>query len=310
MQFVLGVDGGGTKTQARLFRVGPGGALEAVSQHVSPGSNPYSVGWPAAEEAIRAAVAGACGELDALPSAVVLAVAGCASEPARERLAEWASGADLAEHAWVVPDTEPLLANSARGRPVIGLIAGTGSSAIARSASGVTTTVGGWGYLIDDTGSGYAIGRDALHRLAGLADAGGAADALSAAVLRHAGVDQPAELKALVYGAPDARAWIARLAPVVIGLAESGDAIAARIVEANVAGLAELALNAAGRVAATGSERPPVLLAGGLMRGSDYFRRLVGEALVEAGWTPEALAGAPDAATGCARLAFEKLSTR
>lgn len=307
MHFVLGVDGGGTKTHAQLFRTHSDGSLEALGEGTATGSNPYSVGWPAAQQAITDAAQAACCGFGDRPEAVVLAVAGCASEAARKQLAEWATGAQVARHVWVVPDTEPLLAEAPLDQPVIGLIAGTGSAAIARSTAGVTT-IGGWGYLIDDAGSGYAIGRDALKRLVQLADAGAAADALSAALLRQAGVTQPAELKALVYGDNDPRAWISRLAPQVIGLAESGDALAAQILQANAGALCLLTVNAATRVAATGSERPNVLFAGGLLRGSSYYRGLVVGALIEAGWSPESLTDAPDAAEGCARIAVEKLA--
>lgn len=308
MQCVLGIDGGGTKTRARCFRLTPSGGLEATGEGVAAGSNPYSVGWTAAEAAIAAAARSAVGPTDPRPAGVVLAIAGCASEPARKRLLEWATSTRLAERVWVVPDTEPLLADASPGEPVVGLIAGTGSAAIARGADGATTTVGGWGYLIGDAGSGYALGRDALGRLAELADAGAAADALSAAILRQAGVAQPAELKALVYSDDDARAWVSRLAPTVLELAASGDAIASRIVETNVTALRQLAQDGASRIAATGSDRPRVLFAGGLLQGSVHYRNLTTKALVSAGWRPESLGLAAEAAAACARIAARRLN--
>ena len=43
----------------------------------------------------------------------------------------------------------------------IAMISGTGSSAFTRQG-GVVAQVGGWGHLIDDAGSGYALGRACL----------------------------------------------------------------------------------------------------------------------------------------------------
>ena len=45
----------------------------------------------------------------------------------------------------------------------VALIAGTGSVAFGRAADGRTIRCGGWGYLLGDEGSGYAIGRAALR---------------------------------------------------------------------------------------------------------------------------------------------------
>ena len=49
------------------------------------------------------------------------------------------------------------------GRPEgIVLIAGTGSICFGQNKEGHTSRTGGWGHIIDDEGSGYAIGRDIL----------------------------------------------------------------------------------------------------------------------------------------------------
>ena len=131
---VLGVDGGGTRTRAALFRVDPDGRLDPIGSGSSSGSNPYSVGWEAAHRAINAAVATACKSADERPHAAVLAIAGCGSAEARRQLTEWAAERRFAERIAVVPDTAPILADAPRDSAAIGLIAGTGSAAIARPA--------------------------------------------------------------------------------------------------------------------------------------------------------------------------------
>lgn len=308
MNFVLGVDGGGTKTTARVLEVGPSGGTCVVGTGYAGGSNPLSVGWRGAEDAIRAAVSAAIEESGARPEAGVLAIAGCASPGARERLLAWARGERLAERLEVVPDTAPLLADVPAGTSAIGLIAGTGSAAVLRHPDGSTELLGGWGYLIDDAGSGYALGRDALRHAARRADARQATDRLSDALLRAAEecapVEQvgPSRLKGLVYGSDDPRAAIARLAPIVVRLAEGGEAAADAILAVNASGLVELAAFAAARVGA--GARPMVLLAGGLAQGSATYRERIVAGLAAAGWARSLVRLAPDAACACGRMAL------
>ncbi|MEO0530972.1 MAG: BadF/BadG/BcrA/BcrD ATPase family protein, partial [Planctomycetota bacterium] len=152
MKYVLGVDGGGTKTLARLCRISEGGQLESVGEGRAVGSNPLSVGWDAAQQNLHEAITTATS--DTPVDAAVLAVAGCASGDARDQLQQWADQQGFAQRLRVVPDTEPLLADIPSGTAAIGLIAGTGSAAVLRYPDGKSELLGGWGYLIGDGGSG------------------------------------------------------------------------------------------------------------------------------------------------------------
>ena len=59
-------------------------------------------------------------------------------------------------------DQEIALAGAIDGPGAV-LVAGTGAICCGRDGAGNRTRVGGYGYLIDDGGSGYALGRDILH---------------------------------------------------------------------------------------------------------------------------------------------------
>lgn len=301
MKHVLGVDGGGTKTTARVLEVGPHGRLCLLASGHAGGSNPLSVGWDASEAAVASAVKAATDAAGVPIDAAVIAVAGCGAPAARERLEEWAIRRAFASRTQVVPDTEPLLADAPPGEAAIGLIAGTGSAALVRRPDGSTELVGGWGYLVDDAGSGYTIGRDALRHVAQRWDRGAPADALTGAVLEHAGVAEPLALKGALYGGPDPRSWAAKLARVVLGLAESGEPVATQIAADNAAALTRLATYAALRI---GSSDPPrIALAGGVALGSSYYRHLLVEQLIAAGWRREQIALSADAACACGLLA-------
>lgn len=308
LKHVLGVDGGGTKTTARVLALGADGRLCLLASAHAGGSNPLSVGWDAAQAAIESAVNAAASSAGVALDAGVLAIAGCASAAAHQRLETWAQAQRFAKLLKVVPDTEPLLADVPAGETAIGLIAGTGSSALVRKPDGSTEVVGGWGYLVDDAGSGYALGRDALRHIAQRWDRGEASDAITEAVLQQAGVASPPSLKGALYGAADPRGWAAQLALVVLRLAGAGDGVAKGIIDANAAALASLASHARSRLG--GGERPRVLVAGGVANGSRLYRHLLVEKLVEQGWPRDHVTLAGDAACACGLLAMRLASQR
>ena len=64
------------------------------------------------------------------------------------------SGADI----HVVSDAETALYGAHGGGPGVIVIAGTGSIALGRNAAGREARAGGWGWLVDDAGSAFAIG--------------------------------------------------------------------------------------------------------------------------------------------------------
>ncbi len=308
MTRLLGVDGGGTKTMARLFEAGPSGRLCLIASGTAGGSNPHSVGWEACQAAISQAIRVATGGSAEGIEAATIAVAGCAAEASRERLESWAQGQAIAQTVEVVPDTQPILADLPAGEEGIGLIAGTGSSGLALHASGKAELVGGWGYLVDDGGSGFALGRDALRQIFHDADARATPSELTTALLNRTGFETVAEIKAAIYGADDPRGWIASLAPAVIGLAEQDEPSAVAIVSTAADQLATLAENAANRL--SGSRQTlPVCLAGGLLASSTFYRDALKTRLMQRGWPAEQVRLAPDGAVGCALLAQRLLKT-
>jgi N-acetylglucosamine kinase-like BadF-type ATPase len=297
----LGVDGGGTKTVARVAVIERSGRLCVVGSGHAGGSNPLSVGWDAAEHAIATAVAQARHGLLDEPAVAVLAIAGCATDETRERVQAWAMLADLAQAVHVVPDTLPVLAEAPVGEASVGLIAGTGSVALARRCDGGTTNVGGWGYLLGDGGSAYALGRDALQRVACAAD--GAAprcDRLTEAMLGALGVDAPAAVKRIVYQSDSPRAIVASTAPCVLRLASAGDDAALEIVTRGADELATLVRCAIERLRSTDEQPTHLYLAGGLMERAPSYRRAVIDRVSD---SIERITLAPDAACGCVRLA-------
>ena len=149
------------------------------------------------------------------------------------------------------------------------IIAGTGSVVLARTRAGTTRRAGGWGHLLGDPGSGYAVGRAGLRAVAAAFD-GGDDTALRARVAKAYGIDDRAALLQKVYQ----EAWALQdVAPLVVAAAADGDSVATDILNSQVADLvrqAEWLLREVEDLA------PRIALLGGMLRNAHYEATLRG----------------------------------
>src|SRR5262249_10636485 len=81
-----------------------------------------------------------------------------------------------------------------------------------RAAGGRAGRAGGWGHLLGDEGSGYAIALAALQAVMRSADGAGPATALTGRLLGHLRLDGASELVPLLHGGGLDRAALAALA--------------------------------------------------------------------------------------------------
>lgn len=274
----VGVDGGGTHTRAVVGRVGG----EVVASGEAGASNPSALGFDVAVAAIEAAVRAAMGGAGVERVAgMALGVAGAGRPADRARLEARLRGLDgFPERVVVVQDVALLLpaAGLASG---IAIVAGTGSSTFGVGPDGRTGTAGGWGYLLGDEGSAYAVGRAALRAVGHAADGHGAATALTELVSAQLGLAQPRDLITAVYQSASPRTTIAELAPVVAAAARDGDAVARSILEENGRDLAVAAVALARRLGL--ADGAPVVGVGGMLGAGAAFRGALDEELVGGG---------------------------
>ena len=272
---LLGVDGGGTKTTA-LVADADG---QVLGRGTAGGSNAKSAGEAAARGAIEAATEQAytdAGLAFQPPRAACLGLAGVDTPADAAKWAPWVAQLLPGARVRVVNDVELVLAAGTPEGWGVAVIAGTGAIALGRARDGRAARVGGWGWLLGDEGSGFAIGLRALQAVSRADDGRGPRTALTAAVLERWGLAEPEGLLAAAYRSPFPRAEIAALAGAVEAAAGEGDEVAEAITRE--AGH-ELALAAGAVVRRLGLAAPvPGALAGGvLVRG-----RAVREAMLAA----------------------------
>jgi len=143
------------------------------------------------------------------------------------------------------------------------LVAGTGSIAYAENGT-QAFRAGGYGPLLGDDGSGFAIGLAGVRTLARVYDQRASADTLARDIADRLGVQTQPELFERIYGAPNPVALLASLAPTVLAAAHRGERSANRIVQSAASELFDLVKSVA-KKAGLLEERFPLVFSGGLL---------------------------------------------
>lgn len=307
-ELVLGIDGGGTRTVV-LLAARDGRGWKLLGRGEAGPSNRQAVGTSAAMAELDAATAGAflaAGRTRCSVRAACLGLAGAGRPGDQEIVREWAARAKLASSVHVIEDAALLLAAGTPDGWGVAVVAGTGSMAYSRSADGRTARSGGWGPLLGDEGSGYAIALAGLRAAARAADGRAQPTRLTDRLLAAFGLSRPEELVGAVYRGGD-RAALAALAPVVLAAAEAGDQVAGEIVGEAACELASAAAAAARQLDLGPSF--PVAVAGGVLVESAGYRRQFLAALADRGLTASPVSLVTEPAEGAVRLALDRVGS-
>ncbi len=300
---VVGVDGGGTKTAVVVMA--PSGHL--LGHSVVGSTNWNSVGTEAARTHLALGLEEALRLAQCAPSQVrgiCVGAAGVDRPRDRERLLHWLAEILPGVPALVYNDAVIALAAGTQGNLYgVVLISGTGMIVYGFNRDGQEARAGGWGALLGDEGSGYALGAAALKAVTWAADGRGPETALAPAVLARLGLDTVEDLIDWAY---QDMAWerFANLAPVAVTCAAEGDPVAEAILDAGAEGLA-VAVDAVIRRLGLRDEAFPLILAGGTLRSPAYAERVRARLLqVAPGATVQPLEREP--AEGAAWLALQR----
>ena len=275
--WVLGVDGGASSTRAALADLH--GHVVAVATAGPSNHVRGEAGKVRLRKALEGAVGGVLARASAVSGqeslgrlqAVTLGMTGVnPGTPEAARVVEAlmpllppaALEQGLRDRIEVVSDARIALEGATEGQPGILVYAGTGSVAMGRDATGALARAGGWGYLIDDEGGGYQIGRQALKAVYRAHDGRGPRTRLTELLMRHFGVQSLQEMVRCIYTDDGLdRPSIARLARWVAVAAAEGDEAACAIYVRAAGELAALALAVANQLSMT---EPSVYYSGGV----------------------------------------------
>lgn len=228
MDYIIGVDGGGTKTTCLL--ADSEGNVYAQSQN-GP-SNYQAVGLGTAVEVIHRAVVRLVDQSKAtdLPvKTICLGLAGVDTPQDAELITREVTRLNIASHVYVVNDTEIALIGGAGEKRGIVVVGGTGSAAYGCDDHGQCAHAGGWGWILGDEGSAFYIGQKGLQATVRALEGRGEATCLIRCFQSYWKLGSEEELVCLLRGRTWTRSDVASLAEVVALGAREGDQIAQTI---------------------------------------------------------------------------------
>jgi glucosamine kinase len=283
IDYLIGVDGGGTGTRVRIARVSPGGAVELAQGASGPSGLGLGIAraWATVQEAVAQAFA-AAGIAPPPPDrmAIGLGLAGVHNR-------QWAQEFEAFDpgYAALVLETDAFttLMGAHGGRPGAIVAIGTGSVGEVLLPDGTRREVGGWGFPAGDEASGGWIGLAAVNHIEQVLDGRRPASSFAADVIEACGGNRAA---IQVWLGKATQTTYASLAPLVLRHADDPAAHAILTKAGDEAAAIARALDPDGTL--------PLALCGGL-----------GSALRD--WLPPALAArasapAGDSARGALRL--------
>ena len=222
-------------------------------------------------------------------------------------MTQWAESRGIGYMLKVTGDAEPILAAASENNCGIALICGTGSLAWGRNERGQTARCGGWGYLIGDDGSAYAIALAGLRAAVRAADGRGNPTVLLSHFLVQLGVSEPEELVGKVYAPEMTVERIAAMAMTVFKSAPT-DAVAERIIANAAKELAKMTAALVGRLGLP-TRGFCLALAGSVILNQPQLRRLLADEIARRGLRPREVA-VSEPVVGAVKLARQLAERR
>ena len=289
--FIAGIDGGGTHTRVelrdmenRLIRRGEFGPF-----------NINSIGEEAFRRLLRELFA-FCSPMSEC-ARICFGAAGI-SNPLLARILSQELDASGFSGTWKLCGDQEIALRGAMNGPGIAVIAGTGSICFGKNSAGETARSGGYGHLIDDGGSGYALGRDVLSSAVRSIDGRVKYSGILQAVCNRL-EGGPEKIVPFVYSPETDKAAIAGFASIALEQAWRGDPEAWRILHREAQELYELVAVVQERLGLAGCR---ITLLGGLLSSENPYRQAVADKLTYLGTV---IPPAHDALWGAAQMAWE-----
>ncbi len=224
-KYVIGIDGGATKTTAVLADLN----RNIISEKSSGPANFLIIGTDKVAKTISDLILDLCNEAEVNIQnieAICMGLTGAGSDEDAQKIKNavmdyWnRTYSSELKKLIVTSDARVALEGAFSGRPGIILIAGTGSILFGKDRAGNLYRVGGFGRYIGDEGGGYSIGRLGLQAVAKSLDGRGPETKLLSILSQQFGINTAEDLINKVY---KDNLDFASIAPYVIQCAEEGD---------------------------------------------------------------------------------------
>ena len=279
MEYILGVDGGGSKTTVHIADIGG----RVISQGFSGSSSYKSVGKNRAIENLNTAVLDAIENLKT--SEAIYFISSCfgfAGNDAKEDYKIYREivfnkelGSYLDPRRTVIcNDTRIGLESGSENKNKIILIAGTGSNCFGINEDGEQIRATGWDYILADEGSGYEVGLKALKAVMRAYDGRGEKTLLSKTILEELKLKEILDLTKWAYDGPFSKVKIGALAKTVCKTTEMGDKVSINIL-AEEAEEAVVSVTTVANKLGFKNKNFDLIFVGSLFKCKKYFKNIL-----------------------------------
>lgn len=301
MEYIVGVDGGGTKTAVTIATLD----LQVVHQFTVGAINVNGGDKPTIATSFKqlfAEVSEHCGDVNYIKH-LCIGAAGISNPEVADFYKQQLALNDYRGAYTVVGDQETALYGAQNAMAGIILIAGTGSICFGINEQGDRHRTGGYGYLIDDEGSGYAIARDLLATLVQAEDGRLTDSIIPKLVYEQLKLTTVQEIIQFVYNKETTKKDIAKLAPIMSYACEQQDAQALAIANKAADELLKLLIPVIERL---NMEASPIAIAGSVLQKSAWVRDALEQKLKAKYPQTKLILPIKDAAFGAVLLAASK----
>lgn len=260
IKYLLGIDGGGTKTEFLLTDLDK----NVINRVVLGASNPVDIGIEKTEQILEQGISEVCRGMDLREISLFAGISGGITGQNKSLIYNFLSrfSFGLIDNG---SDTENAISIALAEEDGIAVIMGTGIIAFAQQ-NGVRHRIGGWGYLIDKGGSGYNFGLDAIESALKYKDGRGGSPLLLELV--EDDLSKPIEDSiGIIY--KRGKSFIASFAKCVFTAFCKGDIEAEKIIDRNVKEVAQMILTGCKIL---GDKNPKIVICGGIANQEEVLR--------------------------------------
>jgi len=296
LKYIAGIDGGGTKTTVELRSL----QNEVMKRRVFGAFNVNSTGEAFFERLLREL----CEELAPMQDCMCLCIgaAGISNPKVHKMISGVLQEYRFGGRLLLKGDHEIALRGALGKEEGMILISGTGSICYGRSKDGRIVRAGGWGHIIDDGGSAYAIARDAFAAVVQSCDGRIGETLLREYFFQRLNIHTPEEIVPFLYNPQTDKGAIAAFALFVEQAATEGDPAALEIISRNASLLMDLMKAVCQKL-----EQPvaKVALLGGMLSHDTILRKRVMDEINHCGPGIEYTEALGDAVDGAVAMALD-----
>ena len=304
-EYVIGVDGGGTKTEVTLVdRQG-----KVIARIRGGSTNLQGVGAEKLKSEMLFLFDKLTQKTNVSPDkigAIFMGLAGAGRKSDQDTILALFN--DTKYDGKIVVDSDAIiaLAGAFGNKPGIILIAGTGSICFGMSEDGDVVRSGGWGYMLGDEGSGYFIGREAIMASLKDHDGRGEQTMLKGELVRKLDLKSIDQIIPHIYQNKLDRVAIANLAPLVFEMAKKDDVVSQQIVKRTGGELGKMA-GAVARKLKFENSKIRIGLIGSIFKQKEVLANEISKELYEISWDIEIKEPEYDPSVGASILALQNM---